>query len=249
MSESTKKEEFAEEKNSSRKWLIGLGIVALILVWLAPPLAAELFLSRNIGKLMDADVPEDVDLDTNTFKLLSGKFDKLFIKGNNLSIGNLDIERYELLASSGQIAILKTLTKKDVFVKESPVATLTLHVSIKDMENMLSLYYESLNEINVSAYEGYLEIIGISDTPQGKEVPIVFQVVLSSSDWASLEVKVVELKPTVQYIEKLSDEENEELVDIYSICIPFDKTSPAIFINSVEIFNEEIIITANTSLS
>src|SRR6056297_3140946 len=85
------------EKKSSKKWLAGLVIAALILLWVAPPLAAELYLRDNIGNLMRADSPDEVNLDTNTFKLLSGSFDNLEVKGSNLKIGNLKIDKYELI--------------------------------------------------------------------------------------------------------------------------------------------------------
>jgi len=215
----------------------------------APPLAAELYLRDNIGNLMRADSPDEVNLDTNTFKLLSGSFDNLEVKGSNLKIGNLKIDKYELIASSGKVSIMETLREKDVVVKESPVADLTMYVAIEDMKELLEAYYESLNDMEVVAKEGYLEISGVSDTPRGKSVPIVFEVELSSSDWSSLQVEVTDLSQADTYALQLNEEEVEELIEVYTIDISFENTSPAIFINSVNITTQEVVITANTSLS
>jgi hypothetical protein len=251
MSNELKNEEAAENKGEkkSKKWLIGLLIAALILLWVAPPLAAELYLRDNIGNLMKADTPDEVKLDTNTFKLLTGSFDELKVKGSNLRIGNLDIDNYELVASSGRVSIIETLREKDVVVKESPVAELTMRISIEDMKNLLSSYYDSLSDMEVIAYEGYLEVSGVSDTPRGKKALIIFNVELSSSDWSSLQVEVVDLSQSSSYAGQLNEEEITELIEVYTIDISFEDTNPAIFINSVNITTEEVVITANTSLS
>ncbi len=249
MSNDVKKDEPVKEQERSKKWLVGLILAALILLWIAPPLAAELYLRENIGNLMKADTPREIRLDTNTFKLITGSFDELEVKGDNLTIGNLQVESYELLASSGKIAVFETLREKDVIVKESPVADLTLHITIEDMKNLLSLYYDSLNEIEVVAHDGYLQISGLSDTPRGKEVPISFNAELSSSDWSSLQVEPIALSIISSYQGQLSQEEIQELTNVYSIDISFEKTNPPMFINSINVNSDEVVITANTSLS
>ncbi|MFP4456450.1 MAG: LmeA family phospholipid-binding protein [Clostridia bacterium] len=249
MSNDIKKEESAKDKKGSKKWLVGLLIAALILLWVAPPLAAELYLRENIGNLMKADTPREVRLDTNTFKLITGSFEELEVKGDNLTIGNLQVESYELLASSGKINVFETLREKDVIVKESPVADLTLHITIEDIKNLLKSYYESLNDIEVVAYDGYLQINGVSDTPRGKEVPISFNAELSSSDWSSLQIEPIALSVDSNYEGELGQEEIQELIDVYSIDISFEDTNPPIFIDSVNVDTKEVLITANTSLS
>lgn len=249
MSNDIKKDEPIKDKKGSKKWLVGLIMAALVLLWVAPPLAAELYLRENIGNLMKADTPREVRLDTNTFKLITGSFDELEVKGDNLTIGNLQIESYELLASSGKVDVFETLREKDVIVEESPVADLTLHITIEDMKNLLELYYDSLNDMEVVAYDGYLQISGVSDTPRGKEVLISFNAELSSSDWSSLQVEPVALSIASSYEGQLAEEEIQELIDVYTIDISFENTNPPIFINSVNVSANEILITANTSLS
>jgi hypothetical protein len=117
------------------------------------------------------------------------------------------------------------------------------------MKNLLSSYYDSLSDMEVIAYEGYLEVSGVSDTPRGKKALIIFNVELSSSDWSSLQVEVVDLSQSSSYAGQLNEEEITELIEVYTIDISFEDTNPAIFINSVNITTEEVVITANTSLS
>lgn len=241
------KEENRNKGSKPKVWLVGLIIAALVLLWVAPPLAAELYLAGNIDKFIDAETADEISLNTNTFKLLSGRFDEFVVKGHNLSIGNLNVETYELSANEGQVAIFETLRQKSISVKQSPVASMTLNVSAKDMSNLLDSYYESLNEMSVTLHDGYLEVNGVSDTPRGKSIQIAFNALLDSDDWSSLKVTVTDL---IAFGDKvLEDDEIYELMEIYSIVIPFDKTNPPIYINSVITTNQRIVITANTSLN
>ncbi len=240
-------EEVKKEKSKPKAWLIGLIIAALILLWVAPPLAAELYLAENIDNFIKAQSVEDVSLTTDTFKLLNGRFDQFVVSGNNLLIGHLKVESFQLMASEGQIAILETIRTKKIAVKESPIASMILNITQEDFKDLLKTYYESLNEIEVVLNNGYIEVSGIADSPRGKSIPIAFIARVGSDDWSSLEVDVVEIISTSSKV--VEDDELEELSDIYSIVIPFDKTNPVIYINTVNVRSDGIIINANTSLS
>ncbi len=234
-------------KSLPKAWIAGAVLAGLLLLWFAPPLAAELYLANNIDKFINTDITDDVSLKTNTFQLLAGKFSSFHISGNNLLIGNLRISQYMLEATEGRIDIIQTLKKKDIILENSPIITLTLDVSINDMAYLLQEFYPSLSDMQVVAAEGYMIVSGTAATPAGKDLPVSFKVALTTDDWASLRVDAYELTATP--VENVTDEEIAELTEIYSVSIPFDGTTPPIYINKVVVSASKIIITANSSLN
>lgn len=235
-----------DSKSKAAAWIIGAVVVALLLIWFLPPLAAEVYLSNNIAKFISSDTPEDVSLKANTWQLLSGRFSSFNITGRNLTVGNLLVDSYSMEASKGQIDIFKTLREKDISLKMSPVITLTMDVTVADMAALLGTFYPSLHEMAVTGHEGYLLVTGVAATFEGQKIPIEFKVDLTTSDWSSLKVRAYDLVP-LSGIDTLQ-QTIDELTDIYSVNILFNNTTPPIYINSVVVSETGIEIKSNSAL-
>lgn len=199
--------------------------------------------------MIPAPQPEVVELKTNTWKLLLGGYDRLYLEGEDMQIGNLSIAEYTLEANSGKIDIIQSLRARRPVMDAHGVADLHMQVIPEKMARLLDLQYGSLSDVVVEYYQGYIKVLGISDTPRGKHLAVAFDAELGSTDWSSLSVNVLEVRERVADGKpQLNAEELEELRGIYSISIPFDQTDPPMYIYEVEVTPDKLTINANMLL-
>ena len=235
------------KKSKATTWILCSVIVVIVLIWFVPPIAAELYLTKNISKFINADTTKNVDLKANTFQLLAGKFNSFEINGTHLMVGNLMVESYSLKANEGQIDIFKTIKQQKVELKESPVITLDMHVAINDMAKLLQGLYKSLHEMTVEGEDGYLQISGVSGTQKELNLPIKFKLKLTNKDWSSLQASAYDFE--IETDKQVTGEVINQLETMYTKTILFNNTNPPIYINSVEVKEDGINITSNSALN
>ena len=234
------------ENNSQKVWIVGAIVAVLLLLWFAPPLAAEMVLADNIDSFITAATPDNVELDTDTIQLFKGGFKGFRITGKDLLVGNLLVSDYELNAREGQIDLVKYITSQKIVMKKNPIIKMTWEVSISDFSKLLEAFYPSIWGMKVEAVGDYLQVTGVSASPSGIDVPVDFKVNLSVDQWEALYLEAYDLD--VDIVSVLEAGLTADLTEIYSLRIPFDKTTPPIFIDSAKVSGGKIIITASSSL-
>ncbi|QOR33685.1 hypothetical protein IMX26_09235 [Clostridium sp. 'deep sea'] len=235
------------KKSKATTWILCSVVAVIVLIWFVPPIAAEMYLSKNINKFINADTTNNVDLKANTFQLLAGKFNSFEINGSNLMVGNLTVKSYSLKADKGQIDIFKTLKQHKIELKDSPVITLDMNVAISDMAKLLQGLYKSLNEMTVQGRDGYLQISGVSGTQKELNLPIKFKLKLTNKDWSSLQASAYDFEIATD--KQIPEEVINQLEVMYTKTILFNNTNPPIYINSVVVKEDGINITSNSALN
>ncbi|GEM_PF-5704268 len=234
------------ESRHQNVWLIGAVIAVLLLLWFAPPLAAEMVLANNIDGFINAAEPDRVTLDTTTIQVVQGRFKSFHITGKDLVIGNLLVSEYDFDAGEGQLDVMKYLTSKTIVMKKNPIIKMRWVVTVADFSKLLEAFYPSIWGMDVVAVGDSLQVSGVAASPSGIDVPVEFKVKLSVDQWEALYLEAYDLNVDIESVMEAGLA--ADLTEIYSLSIPFDKTSPPIFIDSAQVSKGQIIITASSSL-